>query len=498
MIRIYNSMTRTKEEFIPLNPPKVSMYVCGPTVYDLLHVGNFRGPVIYNLMCNWLERSGYQVSMALNFTDVDDKIIKRANEKNVSSEELSQTYIQEYKNDFRSLGLRPHDLNPTVSGSMDAITDLIEDLIIKGKAYRVDNDVLYSVDSFSAYGKLSGRTTEEAEAGSRIEIDKRKKNTADFALWKSAKSGEPAWPSPWGPGRPGWHIECSAMICKHFGEQIDIHGGGMDLLFPHHENEIAQSEGASGKQFVKYWIHTNMLNFSGQKMSKSVGNIVSLRSFVSEYNAEIYKTLILTTHYRSLNEFGEEAIQRAIGTLGKFYSSLAIAESILNEAKKNGLGDHAELVVKKTEGKLDKVWTEKTAQLWQSVSDALNDDFNTPVVFASLFDFLHLFNSQMKRGMKVNEVVAGKAFLFFHFIREVGSLMALFQESPSHFLNSLDEMLLKKMNLKREAIDQLVSERSRARLEKNFAKSDELRKQLTDLGISVSDTAEGSFWEVAK
>jgi cysteinyl-tRNA synthetase len=283
-LKIYNTLTKQKEAFKPLNPPAVNIYVCGPTVYDFLHIGNFRGPVFFNLVRNYLELIGYKVKFALNFTDVDDKIIKKANELKIGSSEVSEKYIAEYKKDFQLLGLRAHDYNPKVTDSMDAIQSMVNKLIENNTAYVQDGDVLYSIEKFKEYGKLSGRNTEELIAGARVEIDEKKKNPLDFALWKAAKPGEPSWASPWGQGRPGWHIECSAMIEKIFGEQIDIHGGGSDLIFPHHENEIAQTEGCTHKPFVKYWIHWQMLNFSGQKMSKSLGNIISLRDFFEKFH----------------------------------------------------------------------------------------------------------------------------------------------------------------------------------------------------------------------
>ncbi|MBV2168017.1 MAG: cysteine--tRNA ligase, partial [Bdellovibrio sp.] len=258
--KIYNSQSKQLEEFIPLTPGQVKMYVCGPTVYNFLHVGNFRGVVFFNLVRNWLENQGYKVTYALNFTDVDDKIINRAADMGVSPHDLSEMYITEYKKDFASLGLRPHDHNPKVTEHMDEIRSMVQTLIENKKAYETQGDVMYSIESFQGYGKLSGRNTDELQAGARVDVDEKKRSPLDFALWKAAKPGEVSWPSPWGAGRPGWHIECSAMIKKIFGEQIDIHGGGMDLIFPHHENEIAQSEGCTGKHFVKYWMHNNMLN----------------------------------------------------------------------------------------------------------------------------------------------------------------------------------------------------------------------------------------------
>lgn len=335
-LKIYSTLSRQAEEFKPLTPGEVKIYVCGPTVYNFLHVGNFRGVVFFNLVRNWLEESGYKVQYALNFTDVDDKIIAKANEIGKTANEVSELYIAEYKKDFAALGLRPHDFNPKVTEHMEGIRAVIGKLIENKVAYEVAGDVNYSVSAFEGYGKLSGRKIEDQQAGSRISVDTKKQSAEDFALWKSAKPGEVSWPSPWGPGRPGWHIECSAMIKDIFGDQIDIHGGGMDLIFPHHENEIAQSEGCTHKQFVQYWMHWNMINFGAQKMSKSLGNIVSLREFLEVNPAEVYKWMMLSVHYRSVSDFSDDSIARAVTGLARIYSALAVAETYLTRAASAG------------------------------------------------------------------------------------------------------------------------------------------------------------------
>ncbi len=481
-LKIYNSQSRQSEEFVPYDPKHVKMYVCGPTVYNFLHVGNFRGPVVFNMVRNWLEYSGYKVTYALNFTDVDDKIIAKANEVGMTPGELSEKYIAEYKKDFASLGLRAHDMNPKVTEHMEDILSMVGTLIDKKVAYEAQGDVLYSIETFKDYGKLSGRHTDELLAGARVEVDEKKRSPMDFALWKAAKPGEISWPSPWGPGRPGWHIECSAMIKNIFGDQIDIHGGGMDLIFPHHENEIAQSEGCTGKHFVKYWMHNNMLNFGGQKMSKSLGNIVSLRDFVTMYNAEIYKWMIQSVHYRTMSEFGDAAVDRAISGLARVYSAMAMAESYLTPEVTQ----------------VDAAFAKITEDAWKKVEAAMNDDFGTPEVFATMFEVVRQFNNQVRRGMKVNPAIQGKALAFTQFIKKMGAVLAMFQEPAHDFLIKLDNMLLDKANIKRADVDAVVAERSAARANKDFAKSDELRNKLVAMNISVSDTPEGSFWEVTK
>lgn len=480
-LHIYNSLHKKLEVFIPLEPGKVKMYVCGPTVYNYLHVGNFRGPVVFNMVRNWLEYLGYQVSYALNFTDVDDKIIARALEEGVSPEQLAQKYIHEYRTDFLSLGLRPHDFNPTVTESMSEIIQMIQTLVEKKKAYSVNGDVNFSIQSFAEYGSLSGRKPEDMLQGVRIEADQKKLNPLDFALWKSAKAGEPSWPSPWGPGRPGWHIECSAMIQKLFGERIDIHGGGLDLLFPHHENEIAQSEACSGQHFVNYWMHNNMLNFGGQKMSKSLGNFVTMRDFLKKYHAEIYKWMILSVHYRSVADFSDEAVDRAIQGLAKIYSSLALAQDYASQG-----------------ADLDPTFEEITAQAWKKIEESFCKDFATPEIFAQIFEVTRAFNGQVKRLAKPPAASYAKARSYQKFIKKVGQLLCLFEEPASQFLRQMDDLLLEKMNLNRSEIQKLVDARAQARELKDFQKSDQIRDQLLKMGVSVMDTAQGALWEVTK
>ena len=483
-LHVYNTLSRKREKFEPINAPLVKMYCCGPTVYDLLHVGNFRGVIFYNFVRNWLEEIGYKVTMVYNYTDVDDKIINRATLENIPAEEVAKKYIGEFEKDFNRLKLRAHDLNPKVTDSMDEIKAMIAELIEKQKAYIAGSDVNYSIRAFPDYGKLSGRNPDDLLKAVRIERDEKKKDPLDFALWKAAKPGEPAWESPWGAGRPGWHIECSAMIRKHLGDSIDIHGGGMDLLFPHHENEIAQSEGCSGKHFVKYWIHNNMINFGGAKMSKSVGNIRSARDFMDEFGPEILKYMMLSVQYRSTLDLGPEAMDHAIAGLARIYSALAMAESILLDAKD----------VKPVSGSFRKTLDEA----WTKATEAFNEDFNTAEGIAKLFEVVRQFNGKVRRGIKITPEIVGICSELTEFVSRYGRLMALFAEPPAEFLRSLDDRLLERKGLKREKIDQLVAERGQARLAKDFAKSDELRKALTDKGISVSDLANGSYWEVTK
>jgi cysteinyl-tRNA synthetase len=457
------------------------MYVCGPTVYDLLHVGNFRGVIFFNLVRNWLEELGYKVNYVYNYTDVDDKIIQRAQRESRASLEIAETFIAEFQADFKRLQLRPHDHNPRVTEYMSEIVEMISSLIDRQKAYVVDGEVLFSIKSFPDYGKLSNRKPEELMAGVRIERDQKKQDPLDFSLWKPSKPGEPSWQSPWGAGRPGWHIECSAMSRALLGAQVDIHGGGMDLMFPHHENEIAQSEGCSGHPFVKYWLHNNMIQFSGAKMSKSLGNIKTARSFMDEFNPEILKFMILTVHYRSISDLGEQAIEQAIHGLARIYSALAVAESFGS-----------------SQAQADAAFDQVAAEAWTRITEALNDDFNTPEAFARIYEVVRIFNSQVKKTLKPQPVIVGKCLAFRSLLARFGQLMSLFQEPAQDFLMAMDDLLLAQKKLERSQVDQLVAARKVAREQKDFKKSDEIRDQLTQMGISVSDTARGSEWEVAK
>jgi len=493
MLKIYNTLGKNLEDFKPREEGKVKIYVCGPTVYNLLHVGNFRGPVFFNFVRNWLEHLGYEVDYALNFTDVEDKIINKAKEDGTTATEVSEHYIAEYKKDFFALGLRKHDRNPKVTEHMPGIITMISDIIEAKKAYTSagvkagSSDVNFSISDFKGYGKLSGRNPEELQSGVRIDLNEKKKNPLDFALWKSAKDGEPSWPSPWGNGRPGWHIECSAMIKDLYGDQIDIHGGGLDLMFPHHENEIAQSEACFNDKhdhkFVKYWMHWNMIQFSGAKMSKSVGNVIPMREFLKEQHAEVYKWMMLTPHYRSTAEFGEDAIHLAVSGLARVYSALALADSVIQGA---------------ADKKPDAKYADELKTAWVQIEEAINNDFGTPSGFATVFEVIRKFNSQFRRGMKVTPELAGKASQFSEFVKKLGAMMSLFQETPAQFLIDLDDKILLQKKLKRSDIETLVQERAKVREAKDFAKADELRKKLTELGISVSDLPAGSFWEVTK
>lgn len=485
-LTIYNTATRKKEIFKPQEPGKVKMYVCGPTVYDFLHIGNFRGAIFFNLVRNWLEHLGHEVTYVYNYTDVDDKIIQKANKEGVPPGELSHRFILEFEKDFQRLGLKPHSHNPRVTEFIEPIIEMIQKLIEDDKAYVVDGEVIYAVKNFEGYGKLSGKQLEDLQSGIRVEISTKKKNPLDFTLWKPSKPGEPFWESPWGAGRPGWHIECSAMASKLLGETIDIHGGGIDLIFPHHENEIAQSEGCFHKTFVNYWMHNNFINMGAQKMSKSLGNVFTARAFLEKFHPEILKYMMLSAHYRSFSDFSEPQIHNTIAGLARIYSAMALADHVL---KTSTLASSE----KDAQGFVDLL-----KRLDQEVADSLNDDFNTPEVFARIFEAVRMYNAKVKRGAKVTAETHQMSLLLNPWIQKIGKWLSLLEQAPQDFLIELDDLLLNHKGLERKAIDLKVAERSQARLSKDWAKSDLLRNELNQMGIAVSDAPEGSMWEVQK
>ncbi len=486
-LQIYNTLSQKKEKFEPIKAGEVRMYVCGPTVYDYLHVGNFRGAVFFNSVRNWLEKIGYKVTYVYNYTDVDDRILERAKKEGVLPADISEKYIKAFQEDYERMRLSPQDHNPKVTEFIPPIISFIEDLVKKEKAYVIEGDgVYYSVPSFPEYGKLSHKKLEDIEAGFRIDVNSKKKHPADFALWKQAKPGEPlSWPSPWGEGRPGWHIECSAMIRSILGDSIDIHGGGMDLIPTHHENEIAQSEGCTGKHFVKYWMHNNMIEFGSQKMSKSIGNVVKGRDFINQYNSEILKFMVLSSHYRRIMDLSEKQIHNSISALARIYSALAFAEKIVAE-------NPAQMVP------LPAAFQKVMEEHEQKLIDAMNDDFNTPEVMASIFEVVRAFNSAVRKPGKVTGEMREVANVFQLWLKNKGDILALFQEPAAQFLLLLDDMLLDQKNLKREHIDELVNQRNQARSNKDFKKSDEIRDRLKSMGIALQDTPQGSHWEVDK
>ena len=451
MLNLYNSLTRSKEQFTPIHPGKIGLYACGITVYDRCHLGHARSMVCFDVMVRFLRVSGYDVTFVRNITDIDDKIIARALERGISIQALTSEVIDAMNEDARALNILPPDLEPRATDHVDEIIHLIERLIDKGYAYVSDNgDVCYEVGRFKEYGKLSNKDLDGLVSGARIDVVKEKRSPLDFVLWKMAKPDEPSWASPWGPGRPGWHIECSAMAMEELGEQFDIHGGGLDLQFPHHENEIAQSEGATGKPFANYWLHVGMLQVNNEKMAKSTGNFLTIADVLKKHHPEVIRYFLLSSHYRSPLNYSEENLLLAGKALVRLYQSIKDIQ-IDGEA-------------------INTSWVEQ-------YNLAMNDDFNTPIALSVLFRLSHEVNKT-----KSVELAAT--------MKHLAGTLGLLQEVPETFLKSglaAEE---------KEGIEILVGERLQARLNKDWAKADEIRNTLLAQGIELEDGAEGTTWRM--
>ena len=462
MIRLYNTLTRKKEEFQTLEPNVVRMYVCGVTVYNDAHVGHAMSALVFDIIRRYLEYRGYKVNHVMNYTDVDDKIINRAKQLGEDPLNLSRRYIEDYGRDLENLNVLPATSNPQVSKTMPLIIQFIQGLIEKGYAYAAENgDVYFRVTRDEDYGKLSGRKLDDMQAGARIEVGEAKEHPMDFALWKAAKPGEIFWDSPWGSGRPGWHIECSAMNLAELGEQIDIHGGGNDLIFPHHENEIAQTESYTGKPFARYWIHNGMLQLGGEKMSKSLGNIVSIKEFLSERDADVMRMLVLNGNYRAPLLFNEETQDAAEKSLERLKSAFRPAPT-----SARGLStDAASTLATQIE----------TTQ--QSFTDAMDDDFNTPLALAGLFELVKAINTARDNGATSEQLQPGQSTL-----RQLTEVLGLrLQEKQGS--GDADKF-----------IDLLVEVRSEVRKQKLWALSDLIRDKLKDSGVILEDSKEGTKW----
>jgi cysteinyl-tRNA synthetase len=483
-VKIQNTLTRKKEEFTPLTPGEVGMYVCGVTVYDLSHIGHARSAVVFDVIRRYLLFKGYRVRFVRNFTDVDDKIIRRANTDGVAAHEVSERYIAEYQVDMASLGVLPGDVEPKATEHIPQMIALIERLMAGGFAYVVDGDVYFEVRSFPEYGKLSGRNLEELLAGARVEIDERKRDPRDFALWKSTKPGEPSWPSPWGPGRPGWHIECSAMSMQYLGESFDIHGGGEDLIFPHHECELAQSEAATNRSFVKVWVHNGFVNMSAEKMSKSLGNTLTIKDFVKRHDPEAIRLWMLGTHYRGPVEYAEDRVREAARALARFRALIDEADRLAPTASGRRYG--ASTGAGEIEAALAAIPDPELARTVgvraEAFTAAMDDDFNTPAALAALFDLshdLHRFRDAVSRGEKGKDA----------FVLAVDVLLRLGQrglglfERPASVEGPSEEA--------RSAAERLVAEREAARARRDYKRADELRAQIQTLGATLVDTASG-------
>ncbi len=462
---IYNTLDKKKEEFVPLNPPNISMYVCGPTVYDLFHIGNARSFVMGDMIRRYLIYRGYKVKYVMNLTDVDDKIIKRANELGIDAKEYAEKYINEFFKDIDGLKIKRADAYPRATQHIGDMVELIGKLEEKEIAYNVNGDVFYDVSKFKEYGKLSGKRIDDLESGARIEINDNKHNPLDFALWKKAKQGEPEWDSPWGKGRPGWHIECSAMSMKELGETIDIHAGGSDLIFPHHENEIAQSEAATCKDFVKYWIHFGFLNIKNEKMSKSLGNFFTARDVLKKFSAETVRLFFSQTHYAAPLNFSEELLRSASKADEKI---ITLAKKIEEKLKSENYGDET--------------YTVNFAKYFDDFTNAVDDDFNFPKGVAVIFDFVREINREIQTGkeFKVEFYQTVKEFLTTTADEVLGILDWDELESPAAADSKEDEL-----------INLLIDLRAAAKKEKNYALADEIRNRLAEMGIILQDTKDG-------
>ena len=458
MLHIHNSLTKQKERFTPIEPGKVKLYVCGMTVYDFCHVGHARVMVVFDVVTRYLRASGYDVTYIRNITDIDDKIIARANENNETIQALTEQFITEMHRDADALGVERPTAEPKATEAISEMLAMIKTLIDKGLAYAADNgDVYYDVSEFPDYGKLSGRNIEELRAGERVAVNESKQDPMDFVLWKGAKPEEPSWDSPWGKGRPGWHIECSAMSADSLGKQFDIHGGGQDLQFPHHENEIAQSEGAHGCQYVNYWMHNGFVRIADEKMSKSLGNFFTVREVLEQYDAEVVRYFILTSHYRSPLNYSEEQLDQAKNTLTKFYSALRYVE---------------------IDSALD--WQQDT-EFAQRFKTAMDDDFNTALALSVMSDVRQVLNKpQVQENAEQKNYYASLLVSF-------GRVLGLFQQTADTFLAGASDDDVTE-------IEDLINQRNQARVDKDWTKADQVRDKLTAMGIILEDAAGKTSW----
>lgn len=485
-IRIHNTLSGKKEKFEPLEPGHVKLYVCGITSYDYCHIGHARSALAFDMIVKYLRYRDLKVTFVRNFTDIDDKIIARANEQSTSSEKLANRFIDEFYLDMDKLGIDRPDIEPKATEHIDEMIELITKLIDQDKAYEAGGDVYYIVDSFPQYGKLSGRNIDDMKAGARVSINDQKNNPMDFVLWKSSKPGEPKWDSPWGPGRPGWHIECSAMSKKYLGETFDIHGGGQDLIFPHHENEIAQSEGANCKPFAKTWIHHGFVTIRDEKMSKSLGNFLTIRDILKVYHPEILRFFIFSTHYRNPLDFSETALQDATMGLERLYQCVdSIDQLPLPESD----SDNASVISEKDENKLQ--------QLEIRFHHAMDNDFNTAQAQGIFFDTIKTVN-RVKKSLGATPSPKDVTFLkeCIAVLKKLAAIMGLLSEEASSFLLNRKQAMLADCDIDIDTIEGLIQERIVCRENKDWAKSDEIRDALLAKQIELKDGPEGTTWTV--
>lgn len=465
-MKIYNSLTRQKEDFKPLTPGEVKIYACGPTVYDYFHVGNARPFIVFDTLRRYFEYCGYNVTFVQNFTDVDDKMINRANKEGICVSELADRFIQEYFTDAQGLGIKEADVHPRATENIDAIIDLIQKLVDSGYAYEIDGDVYFRTKQFADYGKLSHQPLDELEAGARISVDERKADPMDFALWKAKKPGEPSWASPWGEGRPGWHIECSAMAMRYLGKTIDIHGGGQDLIFPHHENEIAQSEAANGQPFAHYWMHNGYINIDNKKMSKSAGNFFTVRDISREFDYEAIRFFMLSAHYRSPINFSRDLLEQAVSALERLYTCRDNLMFLLENAEERRANSS------------DEVFTTDINRCKSEFIGAMDDDLNTAGAIGALFEMVKAINI----ATAASDTLPSKYAIEYALtnLTELGNVLGILQKERQAGLD--------------QEVEALIAQRTAARKAKDFATADALRDKLTEMGIILEDTSSGVKW----
>jgi len=465
-MKIYNTLTKQKEEFIPLEEGKVRMYVCGPTVYNNIHIGNARPMIMFDTVRRYLEYKGYEVNYVSNFTDVDDKIIKKANEEGVECSVITERYIASVKEDMKALNVKPATVHPKATEEIGGMINFIQTLIDKGHAYEKNGTVYFKTRSFPSYGKLSKKNIDDLESGARIAVNEEKEDPLDFVLWKPKKEGEPSWPSPWSDGRPGWHVECSEMSKKYLGEQIDIHAGGEDLIFPHHENEIAQSEAANGKEFAKYWIHNGFLNIDNKKMSKSLGNFFTVKEIGAEFPLEVLRFFMLNVHYRSPINFSRELMEATKVSLERIKTSVFNLNYLLESAEDKAVSDEEKAVLEEIEA------------LHAKFEAAMDDDFNTADAVSAIFEIVKVANSKVTsdNSKQFIEKVVGE-------ITSLCDILGIVTEQKEELLD--------------DDIEKLIEERQAARKNRDFKRADEIRDLLLEKGIVLEDTREGVRWKRA-
>lgn len=482
-MRVYNTLTRQKEEFKPREPGKVAMYVCGPTTYNFIHLGNARPIVVFDTVRRYLKYKGFDVRYVQNFTDIDDKIINRAREEQDDPLKLAARYVDEYYKDADALHVLRADIHPKVSGHITEIIEMVKTLIEKGYAYVVDGNVYYDVRKFAAYGKLSGRALEDMQAGARVDVDERKRDPMDFALWKSAKPGEPAWDSPWGMGRPGWHIECSAMALKYLGVGFDIHGGGFDLVFPHHENEIAQSEAATGHPFARYWMHNGFITVNQEKMSKSLGNFFLVREILSKFPPEVVRFYLLGTHYRSPLDFDDEKLSAAARGMERIKNSIRLLEEALAGRDEGAAA------------RPDPALAARLDELRGEFEKAMDDDFNTALAIGVMFDLAREINGCLARQDFPNKAEKTAALQKARdLFRDFNSVLGVFKTGADGDIQ-LDEEGEEDRSLVEELIGLIIEVRQEARKKKDWSTADHIRDRLKEMGIVLEDTPSGVRWK---